>query len=351
MPSLKKFVANIKKICQTLFHASEYGGVFFADDERLRYVCYMDKKHNMIEISAQKNCSEFILRTAKEDTVQYYEYLKERDDSQKIFSSIIEQYDIAVAPLEVADHLWGCIGIFTDKYQVSNVRHIDFIDGIAKIFATQLALNDFEEQRRMLQKAEFQALQSQINPHFLFNALNTISSFCRTKPERARQLLVSLSIYFRRTLEGGGQYMIPFSEEMEHVQSYLAIEEARFEERLKVDYNVPEDIDCMVPSLIVQPIVENAIKHGAMKREKGTVGIFVKNSVKQLTITIQDSGEGIPKELVQALYAGNLDSDKVGLANVQKRLVNMYGSAYGLKIKTSSKGTTIKIIIPKKEER
>ena len=153
---------------------------------------------------------------------------------------------------------------------------IEFGTGIANYFATQLKLVDMEKQKEHLRKAEIKALQSQINPHFLFNALNTISCFCREKPEKARELLMALSSYFRNMLDDIDS-SVTLETELEHVKAYLMLEEARFEEHLKIRIEAePEDLTCRVPNLILQPIVENAVRHGAMKRDKGQVTIRIK---------------------------------------------------------------------------
>ena len=104
----------------------------------------------------------------------------------------------------------------------------------------------------MLAQAEFKALQFQVNPHFLFNALNTISWVCRENPEEARKLLLTLADYFRYNLNYDA-YMVPLREELEHVKDYLQIEKARFEEKLQVTYEVPEKMEILVPTLILQP--------------------------------------------------------------------------------------------------
>ncbi|MDD3393573.1 MAG: ATP-binding protein, partial [Anaerotignum sp.] len=116
---------------------------------------------------------------------------------------------------------------------------------------------------------------------------------------------------------------------------------------------VPVDLSCQVPSFILQPIVENAVKHGAMKRSTGRVEVKVWQTEQLVTISVKDSGYGIPQEIIDALHKDTLDSAKVGLSNVDKRLRSIYGQNYGLDIKASSTGTEVLIRIPldKGEER
>jgi LytS/YehU family sensor histidine kinase len=188
-------------------------------------------------------------------------------------------------------------------------------------------------------------LQSQINPHFLFNALNTITAFCREKPDKARELLIVLSTYFRNTLNTN-QYMIDIYDEFSHVDSYLQLEKARFDDRLTLVMDVPRDLNCQVPSFILQPIVENAVKHGAMKRSAGKVEVKVQQTEELVTISVKDSGYGIGQDIIDALHHDTLDSSKVGLSNVDKRLRSIYGQKYGLDIQSSTSGTEIIIKIP-----
>ena len=163
---------------------------------------------------------------------------------------------------------------------------IEFVTGIANYFATQFKLVDMEKQKEHLRKAEIKALQSQINPHFLFNALNTISCFCREKPEKARELLMALSSYFRNMLEDIDS-RVTLETELDHVKAYLMLEEARFEEHLKIKIEAePRDCTCRVPNLILQPIVENAVRHGAMKRDKGQVTIRIQKEEQSTLIYV-----------------------------------------------------------------
>ncbi len=262
-----------------------------------------------------------------------------------VFYEHLKHFTIVGAPLHSKGSVVGAILVFTKKFKISIQTDKDFVDGLAKLFSTQLELAEAQKQRELLQKAEFMALQSQINPHFLFNALNTITAFCREKPEKARELLIVLSTYFRNTLNTN-QYMIDIYDEFSHVDAYLQLEKARFEERLILDIDVPMDLHCQVPSFILQPIVENAVKHGAMKRSVGRVSIRARQTEQMVTISVKDSGYGIPQEIIDALHKCTLDSSKVGLSNVNKRLRSIYGQDYGLQIEASSEGSEVTIRIP-----
>jgi len=256
------------------------------------------------------------------------------------------------APIILDNSHVTALVMLVKKNAYSYRADIEFVTGLANYFATQLKLSEMEAQKEALRRAEIQTLQSQINPHFLFNALNTISYFCREKPEKARELLLALSSYFRNMLEDI-DYMVTLDTELEHVKAYTMLEEARFENRLSIEIKAkPEDLTCCVPNLILQPIVENAIHHGAMKREKGVgkVTIRVKREEKSTRIDVIDNGPGIDYRIIQSLYGGEkVEHTGIGLMNVQQRLVSIYGKGYGLQIVSSEAGTNVRLNIPNQE--
>ena len=273
------------------------------------------------------------------------------------FYPLYEKNVILSAPIVRDDEKVLCLVMLLRKKAYSYRAEIEFVTGLANFFATQLKLVDMEKQKEHLRRAEIKALQSQINPHFLFNALNTISCFCREKPEKARELLMALSSYFRNML-ADIDYMVPLETELEHVRAYVMLEEARFEERLKVTVKAaPQDCTCRVPNLILQPIVENAIRHGAMKREKGLVTITVKRGERETMIDVADNGPGLEKAVVDRLYAGSetecpqqTDGHGIGMLNVQQRLQGLFGKSAGLQIISGETGTVVRMIIPNQKE-
>lgn len=269
------------------------------------------------------------------------------------FYPLYEKNVIISAPIVRDDDTVLCLVILIRKSAFSYRADIEFAAGLANYFATQFKLAEMEKQKEYLRKAEIKALQSQINPHFLFNALNTISCFCREKPEKARELLMALSSYFRNMLEDMDE-MVSLETELEHVRAYVMLEEARFEEHLSVTIEAePKDCTCRVPNLILQPIVENAIRHGAMKRDKGVVKIEVHREEKNTIIDISDNGTGMDKSIIDRLYNTDVsempsqtDGHGIGMFNVQMRLVSLFGKKSGLQIISSERGTLVRIFIP-----
>lgn len=268
------------------------------------------------------------------------------------FYSLYEHNVVISAPIFREEDQVLCLVILVKKSGYSYRADIEFATGLANYFSTQMKLADMEKQKEALRRAEIQTLQSQINPHFLFNSLNTISCFCREKPEKARELLLALSSYFRNMLESM-DYMVTLETELDHVKAYTMLEEARFEDQLSVKFEAkPEDLNCRVPNLILQPIVENAIHHGAMKRARGTgtVVVVVRRDEKNTVIDVSDNGPGIDYRIIRSLYGGEkAENTGIGMMNVQQRLRSIYGKQYGLQIVSSETGTDVRMSIPNQE--
>ncbi len=342
LPYLRKGMyhkENMDRVAKMILENSNDGGVVITDTEKiLSYQCDVVPLGGNVE---ENPLPEIARRVIQEDAVIVAQGAKEED----LFYAQLKRFTIVGAPLRSKGSVVGVILIFTKKFKLSIQTDKDFADGLSKLMSTQLELVGAQKQRELLHKAEFKALQSQINPHFLFNALNTITAFCREKPDKARELLIVLSTYFRNTLNTN-QYMINIYDEFSHVNAYLQLEKARFEDRLTLTMDVPGNLQCQVPSFILQPIVENAVKHGAMKRSTGSVAVKARQTEEQVVISVKDSGYGIPQEIIDALHQDTLDSSKVGLSNVNKRLRSIYGQNYGLDIRTFSEGTEVIIKIP-----
>jgi signal transduction histidine kinase len=216
--------------------------------------------------------------------------------------------------------------------------HLSSSDGKLRMTQTDLALAE----------AELKALRAQINPHFMVNSLSVIHHLVRTQPDVARDLLLDLSDLFQHSLRSGD--FVPLRQELEHVRAYLALEQARLTKRLNVMWAVlaEDKLDTPVPTLILQPIIENAIVHGiSPKPEGGTVSILVKQAGDNLHIQVADNGVGFNVEHLQQ----HSDRPSIGIKNVDFRLKLLYGEAYRLQIdSTPGAGTTMEFKIPLVQE-
>lgn len=245
-----------------------------------------------------------------------------------------------IAPLKEGDEVIGTLKIYYCTDNAISFRNINLAVGLSQLISTQLEISKLGELKNMANKAEIKVLQSQINPHFLFNALNTIISFIRINPNKARELIINLSTYLRYNLDIGENH-VDIYKELEQVKAYVEIEKARFGDKLHVVYNIEDDLDVKIPNLIIQPIVENSIKHGILKgKGEGTVTIEIKKVLRDnIMITIEDDGIGISKDIIEKVYEGKMEENKIGISNVHNRLKYIYGE--GLTIETLKSGTRI----------
>lgn len=209
-------------------------------------------------------------------------------------------------------------------------------------------LLDMRKSVRISVQAEIAFLQAQIKPHFLYNALNAIISVCPVDPDKATDLLLDLSQYLRSSFDfqNRGQ-TVPIEKELGLVQSYLALEQARFDERLNIEFDVPDDIMGLAPPLSIQPIVENAINHGLMQKEAGgTVRLSIQLLPGQLVVAVKDDGVGMSPQRIAEVLSEERTEGGIGLRNIQRRLLKMYGT--GLSIHSvPGQGTAISYTIPR----
>lgn len=197
------------------------------------------------------------------------------------------------------------------------------------------------------QEAEIAFLRAQINPHFLYNALNSIAALCATKPQKAEEVVIELSQYLRRSFDFKRiDAMTTLTKEMELLEAYLYIEKTRFGDRLQVEYDIDETINLPIPHLILQPLVENAVRHGLMKAiVGGKVIISVKRQGTEAVFTIEDNGIGIEKERISGLLEEKPESGGIGIWNINQRLMMLYKK--GLTIESEvGKGTRVIFGLP-----
>jgi two-component system, LytTR family, sensor kinase len=193
-----------------------------------------------------------------------------------------------------------------------------------------------------LSDAQLNALKMQIHPHFLFNTLNSITTLIHEDAEAADLMLTRLSDFLRMTLKNSGEAVVPLKKELNFVKTYLDIEKVRFDERLTVEIITDSSISAVkIPNLILQPIVENSIKHGlSNKKSNGVLQITAKKIKNRLIIEIADNGQGLDKDFCLDTSTG------LGLSNTYARLQQVYGTDFSFKISGNDTGTSVKIDLP-----
>jgi two-component system LytT family sensor kinase len=198
-------------------------------------------------------------------------------------------------------------------------------------------------------QAELRALRAEISPHFVYNALTVIASLVSSEPDRSRELMIDFADYIRYSLARHGEYTT-VADEFHAIETYLALQRAVLGERLAVQVRVaPEVLAVALPYLVLQPLVENAIRHGIEPRT-GTGHVMVRGEAEgnDCVISVEDDGVGMDPGLAEEILAGRGGSDSVGLANVDRRLRNVYGPWFGLVVETApGEGTRVVVRIPR----
>jgi signal transduction histidine kinase len=270
----------------------------------------------------------------------------------EITFSLLEHFLGALLALLVCGRIFGFVVEPTTAWMVVGGMLLGFPiihgTGYALRFFRELKEKEQQEERlrALATQAELKALKAQINPHFLFNTLNTIAQLIHTDPAQAEATIERLAEMFRYVLSGSERGLVSLEEELSFVNDYLDIEQARFGERLRITREItPHAADVPVPSLVLQPLVENAIRHGRGSNGSVDLTIRVRPEGDEVLITIADQGSGMPSHHRMEQGPGH------GLRNVDKRLRKTYGEAYGLEIAADEpQGTVVTIRIPTLEQ-
>jgi two-component system LytT family sensor kinase len=258
-----------------------------------------------------------------------------------------------IVPLSNKNEVIGSLKIYeTSKGKIKEDK-IRLASGMGKLLNMQIELAELDRQKQLATSAKLDALQAQINPHFLFNALNTVNMYITKDPKFARKLVVKLSLLLRYMLKNTGRF-ITLKEEISHIENYIALENARFQDKIEVVYDIDNNLSKLkIPILSIQPLVQNSILHGLLPKDgKGKVTISVHKVDDKVLISIIDNGVGIKQNDMEKVFtAGYGKGCGVGVSNVNERLKILYGEAYGLEIRSRFKtGTKAYFSVPVNEE-
>lgn len=340
LPFLRKGLNNKSalEVCKIIHENSEVDAVSITNKTRILAHVGVGSDHHLKGKEVYTRTTKQALESGKPIVAETKEDIECVEKSCKLQSAV-------VVPLTMKDIIIGSLKLYKTSSNAITLSDIEMAKGLAYLFSTQVELSQIAYQEELVTKSELKALQAQIQPHFLFNALNTIISFCRTDALKARDLLTKLSTYLRSSFQTGKAF-VSIEKELEHVRNYLDIEEARFSDRLLVTYDIDEDIDCQVPPLIIQPLVENSLKHGlANKSSDGKICISVKRESANVKIMVADNGCGIDEDHLKEMIGQVTYDGGVGLTNVMSRIRFIYGTEVMVK-SGADKGTRISITIP-----
>ena len=252
-----------------------------------------------------------------------------------------------VAPLVVGGERIGRLAAFYGPERRLRPEDTRVVGEVASLVSAQVELSALAAQEERLAQAELRALRAQISPHFIYNALAAVANSIHTRPEEARELLTEFAEFTRYAFRGNRSY-VTLADELHYVEKYLRLEKARFGDRLDVRVSVaPEVLTAVVPVLSMQPLVENAVRHGV---EKATgpcrVEILGADLDADVELTVRDGGAGMTAEAASAALAGR--GGGIGLANVHARLQSTFGPEYGLEVESpAGGGTIVRMLVPK----
>ncbi|MCS3442605.1 sensor histidine kinase [Microbacterium phyllosphaerae] len=252
------------------------------------------------------------------------------------------------APILVDGRVIGAVVAFAAPVRASLVRAAE---EVADWCAAQVELGDLDSSRTQLAEAELRSLRAQISPHFIYNALTAIASFIHTDPVRARDLVLEFADFTRYSFRRQGEFTT-LAEELGSIHSYLELERARFGDRLRVTLQIaPETLATVIPFLSVQPLVENAVRHGLEPGEGGgEIRIASRDDGTHTEITVEDDGIGMEPEALRELLTDGAEGLYIGLRNVDTRLRQLYGTDGGLVVETNTgAGTLVRMRVPKSQ--
>lgn len=328
---------SLKKICEIIKDSINADAVSITDNKKILAHVGLGSDHH---IAGSKLLTAATKQVIKDGNIRYINHASEincKNQNCPLKSAVI-------APIFEGEEVIGTLKIYYGRENAISFSSKNLALGLSQIISTQLEISKVGKLKELAANAEIRALQAQINPHFLFNALNTIISFMRTDPNKARDLTINLSTFLRYNIESG-ESLVNISRELEQVNAYVEIEKARFGEKLDVEYNIEENINIKIPSLIIQPLVENSIKHGILEGEgQGTVKVNVTRvNGGKIRISVEDNGSGISEDIIHMVEKGKIDRKKIGIANVNSRLKYLYGK--GLEIERLAKGTRVSFTV------
>jgi two-component system LytT family sensor kinase len=279
-----------------------------------------------------------LLARTRDDRMRIEPHLTSSDPTCPLRSAVL-------APLLVQGRRAGTLIAFYRAPGRPPGSELRVVQEAASLVSAQLELSVVAEQEERLARAELRALRAEISPHFIYNALAAVAGDIHTRPEEARELLIDFAEFTRYLFRDGRSY-VTLAEELEHVERYLRLEQARFHDlHVSVEAS-PDTLGAVVPAMSVQPLVENAVRHG-IERRAGTGRVVIESRVvgDDVELRVADDGSGIDPDRLPELLAGA--GGGIGLSNVDGRLRATFGERYALRIESAvGRGTTAIMTVP-----
>lgn len=330
-----------QRICSLLMPSTAAIAVAITDDHSILGYAGYEESHNPTGAIIRTQATYATLADGKTRVLFTPEEIGFPNGAHGINAAII-------VPLAVGKDVKGTL-----KFYYRSANHISETQksiavGFGQLLSTQMAASALEEQTALATKMELKMLQSQINPHFLFNTINTIASLTRTDPAQARTLLREFAKFYRSTLEDSRD-LIEFQREVEQTQRYFMFELARFgEDRLELICDIqPEVNEMMVPPFLLQPLVENAVRHAMPSEGKLTIRVTGMRTGDDVIVSVIDDGNGMTQEACQnILHPSSTQGMGIAVGNVHDRICGYFGPGTRLEAESElGKGTTVRLVL------
>lgn len=332
---------SAQRICSLLLPSTAAIAVAITDDRFILGYAGYEESHNLSGSVIRTHATYSTLADGKTRVLFTPEEIGFPKGTHGINAAII-------VPLTVGKDVKGTLKFYYRRANHISETQKSIATGFGQLLSTQMAASALEEQTALATKMELKMLQSQINPHFLFNTINTIASFTRTDPARARTLLREFAKFYRSTLEDSGD-LIEFRRELEQTQRYFMFELARFgEDRLELICNVePEVEDMMVPPFLIQPLVENAVRHAMPSEGKLTIRVEGVHQGDDVIVSVIDDGNGMTQEACNnILHPGSTTGCGIAVGNVHDRICGYFGAGTHLEVESElGQGTTVRLVL------
>lgn len=332
---------SAQSICETLLPATSAIAVAITDKQVILGYAGADKDLNPTDAPIRTAATHAVLEDGQMRVMFSAAEIGFPEDRRTINAGI-------VVPLKMSDQVVGTLKFYFPKARFINETQKSVASGFGELISTQITATAMEEQKKLATSMELKALQSQINPHFLFNTINTIASFIRTDPAKARVLLREFATFYRRTLEDASD-LITLAREVDQTTRYLGFEIARFgEDRLNLETDIPDDLaEIPVPAFMVQPLVENAVKHAMPAEGCLHIKITAEKQGDDLVIKVIDDGVGMSEEKRQNIMNPSSHTGLgIAVRNIRDRIKGYFGPESYMAVESEEgHGTTVTLYL------
>ena len=330
-----------QEICERLLPATQAIAVAITNREEIMGYAGYNAENNPQGTPIRTDATRDVLADGNGRVLYTYDDIGLPSSSNRINAAIVQ-------PLTVGGEIYGTLKFYYRRASQIGELQKSIARGFAELLSTQMAAAALEEQKKLATSMELKALQAQINPHFLFNTINTIASFIRTDPTKARTLLRDFAVFYRSVLENAND-LIALEREIQQIERYFSFEVARFgEERLELIVDIPPEVgEILVPSFLIQPLVENSVHHAMKSEGKLTVHIIGRIENSDVVISVVDDGVGMTKEKLSTMMSDD-SSQGLGIAvkNVHDRMKGYFGPESTMTIDSElGEGTTVTFVL------